>query len=140
MAATASVTCPKCQGPMWDETQSKFYDPSKNRPIAKCKDKACGGAVWPPKNGKPPVQQRAPEFTSPGAPQGFLADQEAHEAATVAAIQHGATNKLQAVFALYDVCLDHAAEVAAQTKLPAECVPQMAATLFIQASQRGIAA
>ena len=43
------VTCPKCGGPTWDERKSKFWDPSKNRPTHKCRDKECaanGGVIW----------------------------------------------------------------------------------------------
>ena len=57
MSAVAATPCPVCHGEMWDETTSKYYDPSKNRPIAKCKNKECKGAVWPPRNGAAPVQR-----------------------------------------------------------------------------------
>ena len=40
------VTCPKCGGPTWDERKSKFWDPSKNRPTHKCRDKGCNTGVW----------------------------------------------------------------------------------------------
>lgn len=46
------MNCPKCGGETWDETRSKFWgdgiDPKtkKPKPIAKCKDKSCGGKVY----------------------------------------------------------------------------------------------
>lgn len=37
-------TCPKCDGPMWDNRQSKK---NVKAPDYKCKDKACDGVLWP---------------------------------------------------------------------------------------------
>lgn len=36
--------CPKCKGPMWDNREGKT---NPKQPDFKCKDKACGGAIWP---------------------------------------------------------------------------------------------
>jgi hypothetical protein len=47
----SDVQCPICGGPCWDQTKSKFWDPNKNAPIYKCKDKNCKGVIWPPKGG-----------------------------------------------------------------------------------------
>lgn len=46
-AAPASTpACPKCGGPVWDNRVGK-KNPAA--PDFKCKDKACDGAIWPPK-------------------------------------------------------------------------------------------
>lgn len=49
-----------------------------------------------------------------------------------------ATDKLNAVFALYDVCFDHAASIAKRHHALNPDVSAMAATLYINASNRGI--
>ena len=43
--------CPKCEGEMWDNRPKKItgeFNPAA--PDFKCRDKACGGVIWPPKN------------------------------------------------------------------------------------------
>lgn len=42
----AEPKCPECAGRMWNQTKSKFWDEAKNRPMWKCQDKACTGAIW----------------------------------------------------------------------------------------------
>ena len=44
---TSEIKCPKCGGEMWDNTKNKF---NPKAPDFKCKDKDCGGVIWPPKN------------------------------------------------------------------------------------------
>ena len=41
-------TCPRCQGPMWDNREGKR---NPKAPDFKCKDRECDGVVWPPRNG-----------------------------------------------------------------------------------------
>src|SRR5919199_1421309 len=45
-AATEAPPCPKCQGPMWDNRESKR---NPKAPDFKCKDRNCDGVIWPPR-------------------------------------------------------------------------------------------
>jgi len=54
--------CPKCQGPMWDNRESKR---NPKAPDFKCKDRNCDGVVWPPREGR---ASAAPAVASSGAP------------------------------------------------------------------------
>jgi hypothetical protein len=52
MSTTTTAVCPLCGGPMWDERKSKYWgtgiaDSGRPKPIFKCKDKSCDGAIWP---------------------------------------------------------------------------------------------
>jgi hypothetical protein len=124
MIAT-ELTCPKCSGPMWDETKSKYYKAGK--PIAKCKDKACTGVLWAPRNGGAPAA--APVAPAPAAERPvWLDEQEEAEA-------NGANAFTKAV-AHYDKCFRHAAGLATQAEkagvvVTLEGVSAIAATLFI---------
>lgn len=57
--------CPNCDGPMYDERRSKYWNNGlsqngKQKPIYKCRDSNCGGVIWPPKdNHRTPEQQAA---------------------------------------------------------------------------------
>ena len=42
-----NATCPICHGPVWDNRLTKT---SPKQPDFKCKDRSCGGVIWPPKN------------------------------------------------------------------------------------------
>lgn len=42
-SSTASEKCPKCQGAMWDNRESKR---NPKAPDYKCKDRSCDGAIW----------------------------------------------------------------------------------------------
>jgi hypothetical protein len=46
-SAGPAPKCPKCGGAMWDNRQGKT---NPKAPDFKCKDKACDGALWPPKD------------------------------------------------------------------------------------------
>lgn len=47
-----AVECPKCGGEMWNNIQKKAEGKFKaTSPDYSCKDKSCGGAIWPPKDG-----------------------------------------------------------------------------------------
>jgi hypothetical protein len=46
---TGGATCPKCDGPMWDNRERKT---NPKAPDFKCKDKACDGVIWPAKGGR----------------------------------------------------------------------------------------
>ena len=45
-AATEAPSCPKCQGPMWDNREGKR---NPKAPDFKCRDKSCDGVIWPPR-------------------------------------------------------------------------------------------
>ena len=47
---TPIPTCPKCQGPMWDNRVGKK---NPKAPDFKCKDRECDGVIWPPRGAKP---------------------------------------------------------------------------------------
>jgi hypothetical protein len=59
-AETPIPTCPKCSGEMWDNRPSKR---NPKAPDFKCKDKACDGVVWPPRDANAPA-------AGPATPQG----------------------------------------------------------------------
>lgn len=44
------VVCPECGGPMWDNRAGKR---NPKAPDYKCRDKACGGVIWPKKPAEP---------------------------------------------------------------------------------------
>jgi hypothetical protein len=46
MVATDSPSCPKCDGPMWDNRLGKK---NPKAPDYRCRDRTCDGVVWPPK-------------------------------------------------------------------------------------------
>jgi hypothetical protein len=52
---TTDPVCPKCGGAMWDNRASKT---KTTQPDYKCKDKACDGVIWPPKDAPAPEQTR----------------------------------------------------------------------------------
>lgn len=54
---TAKVECPMCGGPTWDNRADKR---NPKAPDFKCKDSACKGVIWPPKDGMPARNERPP--------------------------------------------------------------------------------
>lgn len=57
----SAIKCPKCGNDTWDETKSKYYKPGES-PIAKCKDKNCGGKVYAEKGqGAAPAAKQEPK-------------------------------------------------------------------------------
>lgn len=58
--STPVPVCPRCQGPMWDNRESKR---NPKAPDFKCKDRNCDGVIWPPRDGRSP----APAAPAPGA-------------------------------------------------------------------------
>lgn len=127
MTTEAEVMCPKCGGRTWDNRTTKR---NPKAPDYKCRDKSCDGAVWPPKDGATPYKQPA----APAAKQPFSAggpipgvDAEHPE------LPH---EKMDRLFQVYDVCLDHAHKVASKTfgnDVTDTAVAAMTATLFIAA-------
>ena len=58
--------CPKCEGAMWDNRQGKR---NPRAPDFKCKDAACGGVIWPPREpGAAPAEPRPPAGTPDDPP------------------------------------------------------------------------
>lgn len=143
--------CAKCNGEgFWDNRLDKK---NPKAPDFKCKNKGCGEGIWLAKNAVwadtvnhsvAPQQDDSRAYNtrnSPNAPAGFAAaldGQDADERGFVRAVQ--LTDRLQPLFALYSACLNNAAMEAAKLELPPEVIPQMAATLYISAKERGLAA
>ena len=50
IAQTDAPSCPKCGGAMWDNRESKR---NPRAPDFKCRDKACDGVIWPPRDAVP---------------------------------------------------------------------------------------
>jgi hypothetical protein len=46
-SASEIPSCPRCQGPMWDNREGKR---NPKAPDFKCKDRECDGVIWPPRN------------------------------------------------------------------------------------------
>ena len=46
-SAAELPSCPRCQGPMWDNREGKR---NPKAPDFKCKDRECDGVIWPPRN------------------------------------------------------------------------------------------
>ncbi len=64
--ASQEPLCPRCQGPMWDNRESKR---NPKAPDFKCKDRNCDGVIWPPRDGRAPaVATPAPRAAAWGAP------------------------------------------------------------------------
>ena len=65
----AVPSCPRCQGPMWDNRESKR---NPKAPDFKCKDRNCDGVIWPPRDGRAAAPtsavKSAPAGASKGAP------------------------------------------------------------------------
>ena len=63
----APIQCPKCNGPLWDNTEGKR---NPKAPDYACKDKqGCGAGVWLTDLQKSAVQAQTPASTAAGAPQ-----------------------------------------------------------------------
>jgi hypothetical protein len=50
----SAPNCPKCNGPMWDNRESKT---KPTQPDYKCKNRECDGALWPVGDVQPPTRQ-----------------------------------------------------------------------------------
>jgi hypothetical protein len=63
--ATSEVpSCPKCNGPMWDNREGKR---NPKAPDFKCKDRNCDGVIWPPRAAAP-AAAAAPKEGAPACP------------------------------------------------------------------------
>jgi hypothetical protein len=65
-AAGPVPNCPTCAGLMWDNRAKKASGEfAPNRPDFSCRDKACKGAVWPPREKKAAPRATATVATAP---------------------------------------------------------------------------
>ena len=154
--APDTIRCPRCQSKMFDNRADKKNPKS---PDFRCSDKTClddsgfRTALWERDTKKPNAFRQAlrkappsepPEF---GGPMPWEQEQAQEEQATVTAIKDSTQvlpverhERLNAVLQVYGVCFQHAVELAekvAERDISPPDVSAMAATLFIQASQRG---
>lgn len=140
------VRCPRCGGSTWDNRLTKR---NPKQPDFKCRDKNCDGVIWPP---RPGTATRAQPQPSPNYGQLPGDDEQAEvEAAFVQGVLNtGEANaaeirvqKLNALLQAYNVAFAHALACAkkaqdAGVEPTLEGVSAISATLFIQASQRGV--
>lgn len=133
-ATSAQVACPVCGGPVWDNRATKK---NPKQPDFKCKDKACSGVIWPPRSGSAPRQA-----TQPVDKPEWMVEQELEERRFVDETTAPApTGKLDALLDLYSTCFAHASRLAGKAKVEKNLdvdASAMAATLFIQACQKGL--
>lgn len=137
------VKCPRCGGRMWDNRTTKK---NPKAPDYKCRDNQCVDpksgmvtAIWEKDVAGPRVPQpssrpvatsgKEPYSSGPALP---------YETETGAPPGASPVPRLDALFNTYDVCFDHAHQLA-QKKLgndaSHEGIAAMAATLFIQAQR-----
>jgi hypothetical protein len=121
---TDEVMCPKCGGRTWDNRATKR---NPKAPDYKCRDRACDGAVWPPKG----QQNAQPAQVKQGFSSGPALPGE----------QPTLLDKVDELVALYSVCLGEAM-TRAQTRredgyeVTGDTIAAMTSTLFIQAAKR----
>ncbi len=109
-AQQAEVACPKCGGAVWDNRLTK-----KNfkAPDFKCRNRACDGVIWPPRQTTNPRPQIAPpaEFGDlPGVPVSQA------PVAAPAAPQANGQERLQRIFKVQELCFTHALTMAAKAE------------------------
>lgn len=135
---------------MWDNRAVKK---NPRAPDFKCKDKGCEGVIWPPKPGQrspysAPPKQNAPQAFSSGASLPYenpIAPGQDSETGAPPDVESGSVYpKLQRMFSVYDVCLDHVLTTVAP-KMAAtdigtspESAAAMVATLYISAKDAGL--
>ena len=144
MPATMNeVACPKCSGAMWDNRLTKK---NPKQPDYKCRDKACDGVIWPPRegNGKPAtVAKSAAVKAEPMELGPRIAGMDDDEDTDMELLQSNA--RLKAIFTLHSVCFARAELLAAEANtkygIPPtlEGVSALTAQLFIAADRRGVA-
>jgi hypothetical protein len=151
--------CPKCHGPLWDNRVGKK---NPKQPDYKCKDKACDGVIWPPKDAAYPrngaVQPHpvdGPANRAANAKQEFSSgphisgldtytDKDAPPDAAADVESGSVYPRLQKMFSVYDVCLDHVLTNVApklnksDVGSSPESVAAICATLYISATDAGL--
>lgn len=143
MTAT-EMACPKCGGPCWNnvrENDARIANGEKARPDFKCKNRACDGAIWRPKNGngRPPVQAQTPQPISYGdplpgeyPPQPLSAPQAPPRTTVVPATTRNA--KLDAILAVHGLAFEYAKTLVNTEDARAA----VAATILIAAQKDGL--
>ena len=134
------TSCPKCGGQgLWDNRKTKT---NPKAPDFKCKNKACDGVVWSPRNGQVWADMAAP---APQPTQGYNIGSPAIPQADAPALSHGqmVTEKLNDLMGAYDLCFTHAASLAKRVSGPdtvvtIEGISAIAATIFIAAKDNGL--
>ncbi len=144
--ANSMFSCPTCGGAMWDETTGKFWNNGispngKQKPIAKCKNKECAGAVWAdrlpttttiPVNAPTPASGFTPVARTEATPQ---------QRAEAILQQFDGDAPWQALHDRYDTCATIAQEVwAAHGGVSHDALIAATATLFIEANKRNLPA
>lgn len=121
------MICPSCKNSeMWDNAQKnreRAAEGKKPMPLWGCKDKTCGHAIWPPKEGRSPARSDAPR----PATSAKWASWDALSLAYGKAV---------------DIGYKHMARVAKASGVPLslEAVQSASATVFIESSKGGIQA
>lgn len=130
---------------MWDNRVSKT---NPKQPDYKCRNRACDGVIWPPRNGTAqrtpaPQQNTAPQPFSIGGP---LPWEDAASAPTPAVAPTSVSpDQFVQMAQLYSRCVDTAVAISRSSGIAAlpgdaaSAVAAMSATLFIGAKDRGIA-
>ncbi|MGN6206015.1 hypothetical protein [Humibacter sp.] len=128
---TTEPLCPKCQGPMWDNRETKK---NPKAPDYKCRDKACDGVIWPPKgNAAPRAAAPAPVKAAYSSGPHIPAIDDEHPA-----LPH---EKLDTIFATYHICFRQAHKEASEVfgkDVADGTVAAMSATLLIAAQKAGV--
>jgi hypothetical protein len=127
--AEEAKACPKCGRNMWDNRLSKK---NPKAPDYKCKDAGCDGVIWPERGAANGNGAARPTATTkqPTALGGPLPWEQEETGAPPARAD------VNANFALYDRCFEHAFKVASAAKITdQQAIASMAATLYIQASK-----
>jgi hypothetical protein len=112
---------------MWNNIVTKR---NPKAPDYRCRDRACTGAIWPPKDQRPAAA--APPPKQAFAPGPRITEMDGAPAFT---------EKLDELFGLYSACLDHVLSVevpkldAAKIGASPESVSAMTSTLLIQAAK-----
>ncbi len=102
-ATQAQVACPKCNGDMWDNRLNKK---NPKQPDFKCKNRACEGVIWPPR------QQRAPQPPPPKAIGPEYGDLPGVPMENEAPAPETGNERLQRIFKVQEVCFKHAIKLA----------------------------
>ncbi len=104
--AMRDPACPKCSGPLWDNRTTKR---NPKAPDWKCKDRACDGVIWGPRQTGPQRvqathdQQIGPEYGNlPGVPM-----------ETAVPSPETGNERLQRIFKVQEVAFTHALKLAA---------------------------
>ena len=145
-AASPVPSCPKCEGPMWDNREGKR---NPKAPDFKCKDKNCDGVIWPPQEPKggreASTRGQAGPYQETGAPPsptaGYAGPALPGETIPTAA---DPDERFEKTAILYEKCLDRVIKnvypklMAGDVGTTPEAILASCATLFIRCTNRGL--